>query len=407
MSGLKKKLFKVTKPQIFKITGNIFLTFLLLSPLFIFLGGMYLYQLSFSVNKDPFVQFSGYDPRSEVVIAWETKDLEDSFVWYGISKSTLNMNVTDSKLIRIHKIILINLQPDTEYFYQVGSIHPSLNLRSQIFTFKTAPNNTVTDFNIIVYSDSQQFIGIGWHKRICNTIAKHDQISFVANIGDLCQNWDYKPDWNQFFKESSIYMKKYLFVPCLGNHDGFYHSDDPDGSKHYYKQYFNATFTNNRFYYSFNWSNTQFIVGEISTTQDENINLPENIQHDLWLNQTLINGQSKRFRILMFHRQVFSSEGNNDNLISRIIPIVEKYNVSLVLYGHHHHYERFIFNNKTYICLGGGGGQQFGSNYFKTTPYTESFALGPSYTKLSFTSSQIQITSFSAENDILDNCIII
>ncbi|MHA1275163.1 MAG: metallophosphoesterase family protein, partial [Promethearchaeota archaeon] len=214
---------------------------------------------------------------------------------------------------------------------------------SNINSFETAPNNTNTEFKFAIYSDSQQFFGIGWHNRICQAIASEKDLRFVAIAGDLCQNWNYKPDWNQFFYEAAIYTKNTPMVPCIGNHDGYYPEDDPDNEKHYYIKYFGFPYgeNNKTLYYSFNWSNTQFIISEISKTGDEDPNNPRNIKHDRWLNKTLAKGQDKAFRILIFHRQVFSAEENNDILINRITPIVEKYNISLVLYGHHHHYERF------------------------------------------------------------------
>ena len=80
----------------------------------------------------------------------------------------------------------------------------------------------------------------------------------------------------------------------------------------------------------------------------------------------------------------------------------EKYNISLVLYGHHHHYERFQYNGHIYICLGGGGGQQFGSNFFRPTKYTEKFVMGPTYTIISIKNDKMEITTKTAEKDIVD-----
>jgi len=395
----------LTKRNILLFLRNFGLTFLILSPIFIFLGLMYLYQLTYPDVKDPFVQWSGHDPRTEAIITWETKEKEESTVWYGTNKDNLKWDENDDEDVYIHKIILEGLDPDTKYYYQVNIDNSE---KSEVFSFITAPDDTDTEFDFIAYSDSQ-FFGIGWHNQICDAIARHDDISFVTDVGDLTQDWDEKPDWNQFFKETSVYMRKYPFVPIMGNHDGYYPEDDPDAKLHWYETYFGATNTScdpHTFYYSFNWSNTLFIVAEISKSGDEDISLDRNIRHDIWLNKTLANGQDKTFRVLMFHRQLFSAEDDNDGLIARIVPIVEKYNISLVLYGHHHHYERFLYNDHTYVCLGGGGGQQFGANYFNPGENTECFAMGPSYTKISVESNKITLTTFSPENDVIDNCIL-
>lgn len=401
----RKELLKdlVIKKNVVILIRNILLTILILSPLLIFFGTMYTYQISLPDEKMPFVQWSGRDPKTEVIITWETEHKEKSIVQYGEEKDNLDLKESDDDKVEIHRVILSNLEPDTKYYYQVNLNEDD---QSKIQTFVTAPNNTDTDFTFLMYSDSQQFYGIGWHSRICNALAEHDA-SFVGIAGDLCQNWDYKPDWNQFFQEATVYLKDKPLVPCMGNHDGYYPEDDPDSELHWYETYFGTTNKSadpHTFYYSFNWSNTQFVIGEIADTGDENPDDPANKRHDKWLNQTLKNGQNKDFRILIFHRQVFSAEEDNDVLIDRIVPIVQDYNVSLVLYGHHHHYERFLYKDQTYICLGGAGGQQFGSNYFKPTEYTESFAMGPSYTKISIDSDEMKIKTYSLENDVIDRC---
>lgn len=392
----------LNKQNVISFLKRFLLTILILSPLFIFIGGVYLYQLSFPDEKEPFVYFSGVDPKTQAKIAWETKTKYDSVLWYGTDKDDLNTKIENEEKKNIHRISLANLAPETRYYYQVGRRGDDSEYKSAIYTFKTAPNRTDQDLNFIAYSDSQQFYGIGWHNRICSAIGNYEDLNFVTNVGDLCQNYDYKPDWNQFFSEAHVYMKKYPFVPCLGNHDGFYEENKED---HYYLRYFGDTLEENKFYYSFNWSHTFFAVAEIAKTGDEDPSNPRNIAHDLWLNSSLKNAQDKKFRILMLHRQLFSAEEDNVDLINRIIPIVEKYNVSLVMYGHHHHYERFLYKGTTYLCLGGGGGQQFGSNTFNTGENSKAFSIGPSYTHISI-SAEISLTTYSAENDIIDTYII-
>lgn len=409
MSEKRNAIDYLTKKNVLKFLKKFGLTCLILSPILIFLGSMALYQILLTNAKNPFVQWSGNNPKTEAMITWETSDPESSTVWFGIDEIILTNITTESASVTIHRILLTSLEPGTKYYYRVGVAGTVPTYRSEIFSFSTAPNNTNTDFNFIAFSDSQQFLGIGWHKRICDAIAGYNDISFVTEAGDICQNWGYKPDWNQFFIENTVYMNRVPFVPNTGNHDGYYPEDDPDSTLHQYEQYFgavNETADPHTFYYSFNWSNTLFAVCEIAKGGDENINVARNIQHDKWLNQTLENAQDKAFRVIMFHRQVFSSEGNNNELITRITPIVEKYNVSLVLYGHHHHYERFLYNNHTYICLGGGGGQQFGVTFYEFTDYTKSFAFGPSYTKISITGTQMSISTLSPENDVIDSCIL-
>lgn len=402
----------LSKKNILRFIRNLALTLLVISPVPIFLLSTYAYQLTFPDEKLPFVQFSGLDPKSEAIVSWESSQAESSTVWYGLENNNdaLAFKKTDEEKIKIHRVVLTNLQPDTRYYYRVGMIQEENVYRSPIYTFKTAPDHGEKEFNFCAYSDSQQFLGLGWHRLISEAIARHDDLSFVLEPGDVCQNWDYKPDWNQFFQEANQYMKKYPYVPGIGNHDGYYPDEDPNNEKHWYEQYFGATNTStpvHSFYYSFEWGNTQFISAEIAKTGDENKNVERNRIHDRWLNRTLQAGQHKDFRILFFHRNIFSGEEDNRDLIGRMVPIVEKYNVSLVLYGHHHHYERFLHNDHTYICLGGGGGQQLGSNYYELGDETKSFNVGPSYTYFSVKSDQIDLVTYTPQQDVIDECSLI
>ncbi|MFO8018161.1 MAG: metallophosphoesterase family protein [Promethearchaeia archaeon] len=388
-----------TKKNFLSFLKRLLLTILIISPILLFMGGIYLNQLSLPDEKQPFTYFSGKDPKTQAIISWETSQKYESVLWYGPEENQIDEKIEYEDESSIHNILLNNLTPDTRYFYQVGMRGDDAEYKSEVSTFKTAPNETDKNFDFIAYSDSQQYYGIGWHSRISKAIGGYNDLSFVTNVGDLCQNYDCKPDWNQFFAEADAFMKKFLFVPSLGNHDGFY---EEDKENHYYLKYFGDTLEEDTFYYSFNWSNTFFTVGEISKRGDEDPNDSRNIAHDSWLNSTLENAQNKRFRILMFHRQMFSAEDNNEVLIDRIVPIVEEYNVSLVLYGHHHHYERFLYKGTTYLCLGGGGGQQFGSNALNTGEYSKALAMGPSYTHISVSSDKLVLTTYSVENDIID-----
>lgn len=387
--------------QFFKKIGMLLLV---LSPILLFFFGTVIYQLLIPNAKDPFVNFSGLDPRTGVFITWETEETESSTVWYGKDSSTLSSIKTDSQLVTIHHLNLTSLEPNTKYYYRVGVAGVDPIYRSEVFSFKTAPNDTSTNFNFAAYSDSQIFFGIGYHRRVCDAIARHEDLSFVSIAGDLAQNWDYKPDWNQFFFDGTSYLRKIPIVPTMGNHDDP-GDDDYDSENFWYKNYFgatNATSNPPKFNYAFNWSNTLIIMAGIHSGGDENKGTPESIEHDIWMNKTLENAQDKAFRIIMFHRNVFSFEYDQETMIDRIVPIVEKYNVSLVMYGHTHHYGRFLYNNHTYICLGGGGSPQFGGFYFRTHPYGKVFALGPSYTKFNIRADMIIGTTYTPEDDILD-----
>ena len=100
------------------------------------------------------------------------------------------------------------------------------------------------------------------------------------------------------------------------------------------------------------------------------------------------------------HRPILSSTGENEALKQNLIPVIEHYNVSLVIYGHRHVYERFLYNDHTYLCLGGGAGLQ--NSIMRTSQYSQIQALGPFFTQLEFSPAGIVLTTLSTSGDIID-----
>src|ERR1700748_1385713 len=55
-----------------------------------------------------------------ILIRWRTDALSRSRVYFGMSATSLDRQITDSALLTEHKILLTGLQPDTRYFYSIG-----------------------------------------------------------------------------------------------------------------------------------------------------------------------------------------------------------------------------------------------------------------------------------------------
>lgn len=392
---------------------NFFLTILLFSPLFIYVGLVSLNEILIPNDKSPFTIWSGKDPKTEIIITWETTQPEASHVWLGSTSGSLEFRPeSDDQEVNIHRVEISGLHPGTKYYYKVGVNSDPLVYRGGMSTFTTAPKTSNVDFNFALYSDSQQIFGLGWHDKIGRALGSRNDLAFVGNVGDLCQEWNCQEDWNQFFQEGQPFMGSTVFVPIIGNHDGYYPDDDPEGDDHHYLRYFGtssgysiADANEPLFNYAFSYSNAHFLIAEISKGGDEDPTVLRNKNHDIWMNATLAENQDKTFRVLMFHRQVFSSCGMNDRLINRIVPIAEKYNVSIVFYGHHHHYERFLYNGITYVDLGGGGVYQTDSG-FNPSPYTRIINIGPSYTFVSVNVNNMTVQTLSPDNDVIDSFVL-
>ena len=82
-------------------------------------------------------------------------------------------------------------------------------------------------------------------------------------------------------------------------------------------------------------------------------------------------------------------------------PIIEKYNVSLALYGHVHQYRRTYYHNHTYICLGNGATIQ--GTMLEPEPYIQKLGNGAGFTQIFFNSTGIKVVTYTPTMDIMDS----
>jgi hypothetical protein len=373
------------------ILRNFVLTVLIASPIALYLGMTSLRENMVALEKAPFTHFSGLDPRTQIYITWETAVPGAGAVWVGTSPDALALVGENTTQATLHRFAVAGLAPGTRHYYQVGTPGSAPGDRSLVQSFVTAPATT-SAFNFTLISDTQQFLGTGHHGRVAPALASLDT-GFIANVGDIGQEPDWQGTWNLYFAEANQYLAKNSFVPVLGNHDGHY----PDSL---YTRYFGASHAPDRFFYAFNWSNVCFVVGEIGHGDSANPDQDRERAQDAWINATLAQAQDKDFRVLMFHRNMYSATGTNQELADRIYNIARAYNISLIIHGHMHHYERILFEDYTTLCLGGGGGMQ--DVFLSETEYTQVRSVGPSLTQITVDGDLMGITTYSPDLAVID-----
>ena len=85
--------------------------------------------------RGPYLQ--SVTPTS-AVIRWRTDVLNRGIVHFGRSGDFLDRNVQDTVLTTEHKLLLEGLQPDTRYFYSIGSFKDTLQIGANNY-FMTLP----------------------------------------------------------------------------------------------------------------------------------------------------------------------------------------------------------------------------------------------------------------------------
>ncbi len=165
-------------------------------------------------------------------VMWETTGATPSTVEYGLTPS-LGMSAIGSSAAsqgsaRIHHTMLSNLQPDTMYYYRVGS----RSVQSSVLSFRTPAEISAEDsFRFAALSDTQGGPISDMHTRTINDgiIAfveqefgpvLHDELDFVIQPGDLVSTGSNYDQWkDQYFDETQNLYQHVPIYPVPGNHE--------------------------------------------------------------------------------------------------------------------------------------------------------------------------------------------
>lgn len=272
------------------------------------------------------------DPASTIVITWQTTTpTAGDVVLYdpiprGGEPSQYSHLVTglhhtySGASGYIHSVELTPLTPDTSYYFICGGPGNYSEERA----FKTAPQ-LASDLTFVVGGDSRTNPD---DRTQVSEAMRHFNPSFVLHSGDMVEAGSMQSLWDTWFTdvdENWVGDNGYTIplIPCLGNHEG--------NATNYYDQF---TLPGNEQWYYLDWGPTLRIIvlnseatpSQISTDQAN------------WLRRVLYSTSEHTWKIVMFHRPLYSSGGysNSTDLITHWQPLFDRYHVDIVLQGPTH-----------------------------------------------------------------------
>lgn len=315
------------------------------------------------IIRGPYLQISS--PTS-VTIRWRTDSLCTSVVRYGFSDTNLNNSYLNISQKTDHRVTLQNLAVNTIYYYSVGGNTITLSTGNSNY-FRTPPIPSVN------YNQPIRFWAVGdmskqtpQQHQVRDAFMNYTQGNYVDGwimLGDNAYEGGFDNEYQLgFFNyyQSTILPHLPLF-PVIGNHD--YNNDSALRKSHvvaYYSIFdpptnaqLGGVASNNPMYYSFDYGNVHFVnldsyglelVGtnylSLADTNSPQVN---------WLKQDLTMN-TLPWVVVSFHHPPYGLGTHHSDLEldlvairTNLLPILERYNVDLVLNGHDHSYQRSNF----------------------------------------------------------------
>jgi acid phosphatase type 7 len=286
---------------------------------------------------------------------------------------------------QVEKTTLTGLQPGTRYEYEIPG-YPGVK-----GSFRTAAPATAP-YRFLVYGDTRTRHDV--HRRVVEAILKDGIPDFAIQTGDLVENGDDDSLWQIYFDIERDLLRQVAFFPLLGNHER---------NAHDFYEFFQASNP----YYSFNWGNSHFSVINSDIPNAAGSKIAREAlwaQQTKWLEEDLEANQNVEYRIVTAHHPPFSAvssrQGSNPEMRA-LVPMFEKYRVSVAFFGHDHNYQRNLQNGIQYIISGGGGAPLYDVD--KPDPATSQKAISvENFVTVSVTGKVMKIQAKGLDGKILD-----
>lgn len=345
--------------------------------------------------------------ENSIIIKWRTDIATNSRVVFGPNEASLTNEVSFQNNVTDHTVQLSGLSPLTEYYYAVGNSTQILS-GPQNHRFRTHPLNgesvpvrvwAIGDFG---KGNTEQVQVKSSYETYADTVETNVWIWLGDNVYDDGKDSEYQTrlfqlngfkdvfnrlpfwpspgnhDYNEVWEQSALFGLPYSNIP-LSQHEGPYFDmvDVPQqGEAGGFPSQLEV-------YYSFDYGDVHFLSLN-SEVWDFSQTLNGVNQMKTWIEQDLIQND-KTFTIAYFHQPPYS-KGSHDSddafelvmkaMREHVIPLLESYDVDLVVCGHSHVFERShllhghygnssTLDPATMIKDGDGGNFDAGNPYIK------------------------------------------
>lgn len=296
-------------------------------------------------------------PDQSVAVTWRTQEPTVQYVqWVDMSDSPVKpdqnrnqkaLSETSTYLdgnlppftVTNHSTIIQGLSPKSSYLYRVGNG----NVWSEWFEFKTAGDKS-DPISFLYMGDAQNSLKAHWSRVIRKAWVMAPDAQFIMYAGDLINRTDSELEWKEWFQAGDFIHATLPSMMTPGNHE--YDGDTLDN--HWRPQFTlpmngpgHEALNETTYYVDYQdlriiTIDSDFIVYEADRVGAQALE---------WMEKVLAEND-KKWTILMLHFPFYSTSPSRDNpeLRQAFQPLLEKYNVDMVLAGHDHAYGRGMKN---------------------------------------------------------------
>ena len=358
------------------------------------------------------------DPAHQMNVAWRTESQVDTPLvqWVqnqpqvkfykqsvDIAAQTETVVRSDSSLVYAYSAEMSGLKPSTSYAYRVGSAEDW----SEWLVFTTAAEKE-EPFSFLYFGDPQNGIRSHVSRAIRAGYKEAPDAAFITMAGDLVAVPARDYEWEALFHAGDWIFRQTPLAPIMGNHA--YYIDGKWLKTHtpYWQPHFklpeNGLTTLPETNYYFHYQSLLFVV----------LNGSEQLaEQALWLDE-LLTRESSAWVVVTLHQPLYATgDGRNgEKRRNAFLPIMDKYEVDLVLQGHDHTFGRTYPLKDNQRAKRWQKGTVYinsvsGSKQYKLRPkQSELFAVSGQDTQyyhvVSVTSSKMTLSSYSVDGVLVD-----
>jgi hypothetical protein len=299
------------------------------------------------VTRGPYLQMG--TPHS-MMLRWRSNRPVSSRVRYGTSAGNLNVVADDTREVQEHSLVLTNLQPDTRYYYSIGTTETNIVQGTNLF-FWTSPLTPKPTRVWVIGDSGTANTNAAAVRDAFDTLNGSRYVDLWLMLGDNAYNSGTDAEYQSaVFNMYTNRLPQTPVWPTIGNHEtGQSHTPV---STTPYLSIFNlpeqgeagGVPSGTERYYSFDYGDIHFVCLDSMTNE----RTPDGPMAT-WLRADL-GANNRTWVIVFFHHPPYTkgSHNSDDNDVDfelvemreNILPILESYGVDLVLSGHSHCYER-------------------------------------------------------------------